>query len=136
MTRSLIGGRVGIIRSATARISRKQTRPLKTSAHEVREQAVQLLSRAQEFAKLNSYPEQIRADITLHLWNVCLPLERYAGSSNTAMESELISHLRSLAGSLDEILLSNPEEDVPTAENLRNLTEKGCSRFQPLLDAC
>jgi len=138
LTRSLVGQQSRRrIRSATVRLNSLPVRPpLKTSPHIVREQAVQLLARAEEFARLNAYPEQLRAEVTLGLWNICLPLERYYGVSDSAREYDLTCQLCGIAAAMDRILLADPAKDPPDAATLTERIERFAKQFASLLADC
>lgn len=136
LTRSLVSAPAKRIRSTTARIIRRPRHRLDTSPHQIREQAIQLLARAQEFAKLNSYPDSVRADITLAVWNVCVPLERYYGCNSRSQEYDLHCQLRKTAAELDQILFAEPEEDAPSTTYVMDSLQILQNRFGDLIHQC
>ena len=125
LTRSLVSAPAKRIRTTTARIVSRPRHRLDTSPQHVREESVQLLARAQEFAKLNAYPESDRAKITLALWDVCVPLERYYGCNSRSEEYDLHCHLRNVASQLDQILFAELNEDAPSTEICPKVVDEG-----------
>ena len=95
-----------------------------------------MLARAQEFAKLNAYPESDRAKITLALWDVCVPLERYYGCNSRSEEYDLLCHLRNVASQLDQILFAELNEDAPSTTELMESLEILQDRFCDLVHDC
>lgn len=137
LTRTLVAEPVTRIRSTTARLrARKKSARLDTSPGEVRELASELLLRGHEFAKLNAYPEELRAQVTLGLWDICLPLERYFGMSDRAAEFELLCTMKNIAAGLDAILLMDPQGDLPSADGVVQGLESVAVRFRDTLQNC
>ena len=108
LTRTLVAEPATRIRSTTARLRGRKQVHFDSPPGQVRELASELLLRGHEFAKLNAYPEELRAQITLGLWDMCLPLERYFGMTDRAAEYDLLCTLKQIAGGLDAILLTDP----------------------------
>ena len=136
LTRSLVSVPAKRIRSTTARIISRPRHRLDTSPQHVREESLQLLLRAQEFAKLNAYPDTARADITLAVWNICVPLERYYGCNSRSQEYDLLCHLRAVASQLDHILFAELDEDAPSTTDLMKSLEVLQDRFCDLIHDC
>lgn len=136
LTRTLVAEPATRIRSTTARLrTRKQAR-LDTSPGDVRELASELLIRGHEFAKLNSYPEDVRARVTLGLWDICLPLERYFGMADRAAEYDLLCNMKKIASELDGILFAAPEGDIPSATDVEEGLSLIASRYRETLLNC
>ena len=136
LTRTLVAAPAKRIRATTAGIVRRSKHRLDTSPHHVREEAIPLLARAQGFAKLNSYPDTVRAGITLSLWNICVPLERYYGSNSRSEEYDLLCHLQFIATQLDQILFAEPSDDAPSTAALMDSLEILQDRFWDVIHRC
>ena len=136
LTRTLVAEPAIRIRSTTARIRSRRHARLDTSPGEIRDLASELLLRGHEFAKLNAYPEDLRAQVTLGLWDICLPLERYFGMSDRAAEFDLMCILKKIAGTLDAILLTDPEGELPSADGVMEGVQTVTLRFRETLQNC
>ncbi len=67
---------------------------------------------------------------------MCLPLERYFGMTDRAAEYDLLCTLKQIAGGLDAILLTDPEGDLPSADEVVMGMDKIAVWFRDTLQNC
>lgn len=109
------------IKSASARLGADARRHDPVPGHVpqvIRSMSSELLEQSQELTKADFIPEDTRARVVMGLWNVALPLERYAGCSDEDRERKLLEFVRCLRSACDEILLPDPDAPEQRAERL------------------
>jgi hypothetical protein len=78
----------------------------------------ELLAQSHELTTATFIPEETRASVVLQLWDIALPLERYAGCSDRRLEHKVLLAVRQIRLACDEILLPDPDSPVERAERL------------------